>query len=67
MITCAFHEEVGEVGLRAWSDALDASPFDHEGFGWTVMGALVDGLEDASTPAGPAISLRLRRRETTPA
>lgn len=62
-ITCEFITSPGELSLVAWSDAPASAAFDTGSFGWTVMTALVDSLEDASTPAGPALALRIARRE----
>lgn len=66
-ITCEFTARTGELGLLAWSNAAVNLRFDTDSFGWTVMRALVDTLEDASTPDGPALALRIARREAVQA
>ena len=66
-ITCEFSAQPGELGLLAWSDAAVNLRFDTGSFGWTVMRALVDSLEDASTPDGPALALRIARQEAVQA
>lgn len=66
-ITCEFSARTGELSVLAWSDAAVNLRFDTESFGWTVMRALVDSLNDSSTPDGPALSLRIARREAVQA
>ena len=66
-VTCEFIVNPGELDIVVWSDAPSSAPFDPASFGWTVMAALVDSLEDASTPDGAAIALRIRRQEAVQA
>ena len=66
-VTCEFTPREGELELLVWSDAAVHIRFDTDSFGWTVMRALVDGIEDASTPDGPALALRIARPESVQA
>lgn len=66
-ITCEFIAAPGALDIVAWSDAPSPAAFDPASFGWTVMAALVDSLEDASTTDGAAIALRIRRQEAVQA